>query len=188
MVKSLLRDGFSRTHEGVPPVVDGLAVDELLWRPDPEANHIAWILWHLGRQQDEQVAELAGRESVWSEEGWAERFALPYPPTAHGYGMSGSDVGAFRLKDPGLLTGYHAAVHGQTLRAVDDVTLARLGEVVDDSWDPPVTVAVRLVSVMDDAAKHLGQAEYLRGLVLRRRAGTPGRRARSDFARDTPSR
>ena len=48
----------------------------------------------------------------------------------------------------------------------DDAAYER---VVDDAWDPPVTVAVRLVSVVDDAAKHLGQAQYLKGLVERRR-------------------
>lgn len=169
VVRDLLLDGFSRTHEGVPAVVDGLGVDELLWRPDAEANHIAWLVWHLGRQQDEQVAALAGRASAWSEEGWADRFQLPYPGPATGYGMSGTRVAAFRLEDPRLLTGYHEAVHAQTVQTLKALTLSRIGEVVDDSWDPPVTVAVRLVSVMDDAAKHLGQAEYVRGLVLRRR-------------------
>lgn len=168
-VWDLLRDGFSRTHEGVPPVVEDLTVDELLWQPDAKANHIAWLVWHLARQQDEQVAELARRESVWTDASWADRFELPYPSDAQGYGMSGADIAHFRMKDPDLLTGYHEAVHAQTVRVLDALTLERLGEVVDDSWDPPVTVAVRLVSVIDDAAKHLGQAEYVRGLVLRRR-------------------
>jgi hypothetical protein len=51
------------------------------------------------------------------------------------------------------------------------LTTERLGEVIDARWDPPVTVAVRIVSVLEDAAKHLGQAEYVRGMVERRRAG-----------------
>ena len=38
---------------------------------------------------------------------------------------------------------------------------------VDERWDPPVTAAVRLVSVVDDAVKHLGQAEYVLGLAER---------------------
>lgn len=168
LVRDVLQDGFTRAHEGVPAVVDGLGVDELLWRPESGSNHIAWLVWHLARQQDEQIAELAHGESVWSEEGWGDRFGLPYPPGATGYGMSGADVQAFRLDDPSLLTTYHEAVHALTTTALEALTPSRLREVIDDSWDPPVTVAVRLVSVMDDAAKHLGQAEYVRGLVLRR--------------------
>lgn len=169
VVKALLRDGFTRTHEGVPTVVDGLTVDELLWQPDPDANHVAWLVWHLARQQDEQVAPLAGRESVWRSEDWATRFELPYGSRAQGYGMTGADVRAFRLTDPQLLVGYHEAVHARTVEVVDPLSLNRIGEVIDDSWDPPVTVGVRLVSIVDDAAKHLGQAEYVRGLLLRRR-------------------
>lgn len=168
-VKDLLRDGFTRTHAGVPAVVDDLTVEELLWQPDSRANHIAWLVWHLARQQDEQVAQLASQPSSWADDGWVDRLELAYPRDASGYGMSSADLADFRLKDPDLLTGYHEAVHARTLQAIDALTLERLSEVVDDSWDPPVTVAIRLVSVMDDAAKHLGQAEYVRGLVLRRR-------------------
>jgi hypothetical protein len=170
-VRSVLEDGFERIHDGVPAVVEGLSTEELLWRPDADANHIAWLVWHLSRQQDEQLAHLAGRPSAWSDGGWADRFALPYPPRTHGYGMSSREVGAFALSDPTLLTGYHQDVHDLTLALLAGLPNDRLGEVIDSRWDPPVTVAVRIVSVLDDAAKHLGQAEYVRGLVLRRRSG-----------------
>ncbi|HNV11243.1 MAG TPA: DUF664 domain-containing protein [Propionibacteriaceae bacterium] len=37
--------------------------------------------------------------------------------------------------------------------------------VIDTRWDPPVTRGVRLVSVIDDAVAHVGQAAYARGVV-----------------------
>jgi hypothetical protein len=37
--------------------------------------------------------------------------------------------------------------------------------VVDASWDPPVTLGVRLVSVISDDLQHAGQAAYLRGMI-----------------------
>lgn len=168
-VQTLLTDGFGRIHEGVPKVVGGLSVSELLWRPDADANHIAWLVWHLARQEDEQIAHLAGQKSVWRSAGWADRFELPYPPHAHGYGMSSDEVGAFTLSEPSLLTEYYADVHTLTERFVSGLTDGALERVIDRDWVPPVTVSVRLVSVLDDAAKHLGQAEYVRGLVQRRR-------------------
>jgi hypothetical protein len=168
-VLSLLTDTFGRIHEGVPAVVGGLSVAELLWRPDADANHIAWLVWHLTRQQDEQIADLAGTKSVWRSEGWADRFGLPYRPQAHGYGMTSEEVGAFTLSDPSVLTGYHADVHALTERYVSGLTTKDLDKVIDRDWVPPVTVSIRIVSVFDDAAKHLGQAEYVRGLVQRRR-------------------
>ena len=52
-----------------------------------------------------------------------------------------------------------------TLRYVEGLSDADLDRVVDDSWDPPVTLGVRLISVIGDDLKHLGQAEYVRGLL-----------------------
>jgi hypothetical protein len=40
--------------------------------------------------------------------------------------------------------------------------------VVDEAWDPPLTLGVRLMSVIDDCAQHAGQAAFVRGIVLRR--------------------
>src|SRR3954447_4085686 len=168
--RDLMIDGFSRIRDGLPAVVDGLSVEELLWRPDADANHIAWLLWHLARQQDDQVAHLADADdSVWRGDGWVERFGLPYPARVHGWSMSSADVGRFTVADPDLFAAYQSAVHERTVEFVGELDGTAYARVVDDSWDPPVTVAVRLMSVLDDAAKHLGQAEYVRGLVERRR-------------------
>jgi hypothetical protein len=39
---------------------------------------------------------------------------------------------------------------------------------VDDYWDPPVTLSVRLVSVISDDLQHAGQAAFIRGVLERR--------------------
>ena len=168
--KSLLLDGFGRVLEGVPAVVDGLTNDELLWRPDRDANSVAWLLWHLARQADLQIAGLAEAEPVWKEQGWAERFALPYDPTSIGYGMSAAEVGEFTIADPSLFAGYQSAVHDRVVSLINSLTDDDYDTVIDDRWDPPVTIAIRIVSVLDDAIKHLGQAEYVKGLLERRQA------------------
>jgi hypothetical protein len=154
-------------------VVAGLSVDELLWRPDAEANSIAWLVWHLSRVQDDHVAGIAGGEQVWTAQRWSERFGLPYDDSSIGYGQSSEDVGAFVLKDPELLTGYHAAVHARTVELVDRLDGAGLGRVVDRRFNPPVTAAARLISVLNDIGQHVGQAGYVNGLVTRAR--TPAR-------------
>ena len=48
------------------------------------------------------------------------------------------------------------------------VKAADLDRVVDTRWDPPVTLGVRLVSVVEDEFQHLGQVGFVRGLVQRR--------------------
>src|SRR4051794_35290428 len=141
--RTLLTDGFERIHEGVPEVVTGLTRDELLWRPDAAANHIAWLVWHLARQQDDQVAALADDEPVWTADGWVDRFELPYPRGVHGWGMSSEDVGRFTVADPRLFAAYQGAVHERTVALLDELDDPAYGRVIDESWDPPVTVGVR---------------------------------------------
>lgn len=161
----LLADGFGRIAETLPSIVDGLSVDDLLWRPYDGGNSIAWTLWHIARMEDVQIAPLAGTDELWTRDGWVERFELPYRPRAMGYGQSAEEVAAFRLEDPSLLTGYYEAVHVATLELVDSLSEEDLARVIDERWDPPVTMAVRLVSVVDDAAQHIGQAAYVKGLL-----------------------
>ena len=163
----LLADGFGRIHGLVHSVVDGLGTDELAARVDPEANSIAWLVWHLTRIQDDHVAGVAGTEQVWIAGGWADRFALPFAATDHGYGHDARQVGQVRV--PGeLLTGYHDAVYQRTLDFVRTVTDPDLPRVVDTFWDPPVTLSVRLVSVLSDDLQHAGQAAFIKGLLARR--------------------
>ena len=83
VARGILLDGFERAHEAVPQVLDGLTPDELRWRPDPGANPIVWLVWHVARMQDEQVADLAGTESGWAQE-WADRIAVRYDWNATG--------------------------------------------------------------------------------------------------------
>ena len=64
-----------------------------------------------------------------------------------------------------LLSGYLAAVHDRTVAYLRALTQQDYDRVVDESWDPPVTLAVRLISVIDDDMQHVGQAAYVRGLL-----------------------
>ena len=166
---ALLRDGFGRIREGVAAVVQGLSLEELSWRVDPDANPLGWLVWHLSRQQDAQVAHLGKLKSPWTTE-WSGRLDLPYPRDAHGYGMSSKEVGQFKVSDGQLLVGYHEATCELTMRWLDSVSEDDWDRVIDRNWDPPVTVAMRAISILEDSAKHLGQAEYVRGILLRRRS------------------
>ena len=158
----LLADAFGRIAEGGRDVVDGLDDDQLAHRPGPDANPIGWLVWHLTRVQDDHVADVAGLEQVWTAEGFHAKFGLPFDASATGYGQSSEQVAHVRV-DAERLAAYLAAVHAQTLRYLEGLTPADLDRVVDDRWDPPVTLGVRLVSVDTDAAQHLRQAAYVRG-------------------------
>lgn len=167
--RALLVDAFGRVAEAIPELLDGLTPTEILWRPDAEANSIGWLVWHLTRVQDDHLAGVAETEQVWTTAGFAERCALPYAARSIGYGQSSREVGAFAVGDASLLAAYHAAVHAETVRIVEGLTEADFARIVDRRWDPPVTAAVRLVSVVNDITQHAGQVAYVRGLAQRRR-------------------
>lgn len=167
-VAALLTDAFSRIEEEVHGAVGGLSEEQLAHRVDADANSIGWLVWHLSRVQDDHVAGVAGTEQVWTAQGWAERFDLPFPTGSIGYGHTSADVARVRVASPDLLTGYYDAVAARTMEYVAGLTEDDLDRVVDEAWDPPVTLGVRLVSVIDDCAQHAGQAGFVRGIVLRR--------------------
>ncbi len=162
--RELLRDAFTRLIEHVDELTAGLTDKQANYRPSPDANSIAWLIWHSARQQDLQVCDIAGVEQVWTRDGWAERFGLDLGGNDHGYGHSPDDVGKVRVPAD-LLAGYYHAVHKVTLEFIASVTPEELDRVVDENWDPPVTAGVRLVSIIDDSAQHLGQAAYVRGIA-----------------------
>lgn len=164
----LLVDAFRRVREAVHDAIAGLTADQLTARVDAQANSIAWLVWHLTRIQDDHVSELAGREQMWTAGGWMERFALPFIPSETGYGHRSEEVAAVRVGSAGLLGGYHDAVHDETVRFVAALTDADLPRIVDERWHPPVSLGVRLVSVISDDLQHAGQAAFVRGILLRR--------------------
>ena len=161
----VLTDAFTRIRDIVARSVDGLSPEQLTTRPNGDANSIAWLVWHLTRIQDDHVAEVAGKKQIWLKDGWYERFALPLDPADHGYGHTSEQVAAVRPESGDLLIGYHDAVYQQTVRYLQNLLDADLDRVVDTSWNPPVTLGVRLVSVISDDLQHAGQAAYAAGLL-----------------------
>jgi uncharacterized protein DUF664 len=166
----LLTDAFGRIRETVLAVVQGLTPDQLTHRLDHDANPVGWLVWHLTRVQDDHVAAAFGVPQVWADGGWAARFGLRGDTMEIGYGHRSARVAEVAAKvsaTPGLLAEYHEATYAQTVKHMSSITDADLSRVVDRSWNPPVTLGVRLVSVIDDDMQHAGQAAFVRGVLLR---------------------
>jgi uncharacterized damage-inducible protein DinB len=161
----LLLYAYGQIQETLRRAVEGLTPDELTRRVGPEANTIAWLAWHLARVQDDHVADVAGREQTWTADDWVGRFGLPFPASATGYGFSSEQVAQVRVPSADLLLEYAAAVHERTAEFLSGLSDDDLDRIVDTRWDPPVTLGVRLVSVLSDDLQHVGQAAFLRGLL-----------------------
>lgn len=162
----LLIEAYERIGQVVHHVVDGMDEDALTARLDPDANSIAWLVWHLARVQDDHVADVAGTDQVWTASGWAERFGLPFDDSVIGYGQTSDEVGQVRAPAD-LLTGYYDEVQAASITYLSHLTDDDLERVVDERWDPPVTLGVRLVSVLSDDLQHAGQAAFVKGVLER---------------------
>lgn len=167
-VNEVYAELFSRVHDHVHGIVEGLTTEDLMAVPEPGSNPIGWLLWHLTRVQDMHVAELLGCDQVWTESLWPARFGLSPDPRDVGYGHSAEQVAQVRPESPGAILDYYAAVEARTDELLADLTAESLDEIVDRRWDPPVTMGVRLVSIVDDDIQHAGQAAYVKGLLHRR--------------------
>jgi len=164
--KEVLNEAFSRIREVVHSALEDASLEVLAYRADVQANTISWLVWHLTRVQDDHIAELMGEEQMWITGGWVDRFDLPSDPGATGYGQSADDVVGVRA-DADLLGHYYDAVHTRTIEYLNTLDDADFARIVDASWNPPVTLAVRLVSILSDDLQHAGQASYVRGLATR---------------------
>jgi hypothetical protein len=163
----ILIDSITRVKHTSALAVAGLTAAQLEARVDPEANTIAWLLWHIGRVQDAQVSDASGLAQIWLTDGWMDRFALPFEAGETGYAHSVEDVGRVRGVSAELLEDYVTAVCDRTITYLGTIDDSELGRIVDTRWNPPVTLAARLISVVSDDLQHAGQAAFIRGVIER---------------------
>jgi hypothetical protein len=161
----LLLYAYDQIQETLRAAVRGLTPDQLAHRIGPDANPIGWLAWHLLRVQDDHIADVAGTEQVWTASGWVGRFGLPFDPSATGYGFTPEQVTATRVPSADLLLGYAADVQARTAEFLRGLSDDDLDRIVDERWNPPVTLGVRLVSILSDDLQHVGQAAYVRGIL-----------------------
>ncbi|MBG6066785.1 mycothiol transferase [Micromonospora ureilytica] len=164
-VSDLLTEAYDRLPDLVRAAVDGLSPEQLRDQPGPGANTVGWLVWHLTRVQDHHVADLLDAEQIWVSGDWAGRFGLAADPDDTGYGHSPAQVASVRPESGQALIDYYGAVAARTGSFLAGLGPADLDRVVDEGWDPPVTLGVRLVSIVDDDLQHVGQAAYVRGLI-----------------------
>jgi len=167
-VADLLADLFGRVDDEVRGAVDGLRPEQLVTAPEPGANTIGWLVWHLTRVEDSHIAEVVDEAQLWADGPWAASFGLEPDPANSGYGHSADDVLTVRPSGAEALLDYYRAVRERTSAYLATLAPADLDRIVDERWDPPVTLGVRLISIADDEIQHAGQAAYARGLLERR--------------------
>ena len=166
---TLLTASLDRSRERFDRALDGVTVEQANTRPAPETapriDSLTWLAWHTAREIDLQVSALAGTDALWTSAGFSRRFALPLPDDTEDWRHAPEQAALVRVSDLAVLTDYLDAAYALIRDYLTGLGPASLDEVIDRSWQPPVTRASRLASIIDDAAQHSGQAVYSRRLL-----------------------
>lgn len=163
--RDVLREAASRPATEAKALIDTLPIGALNAHAGGHTNSIAWLLWHAGRQMDLQLAQLNGEPQVWHSQGFNSRFNLGELGDTEGYGHTAEQARAVVVEDAELLVEYLGAATAALSEYIVGLSETDLDDVIDTSWTPHVTRGVRLVSMIDDAAQHVGQAAYAAGIL-----------------------
>jgi hypothetical protein len=149
-------------YRWIRQATEDLADDRLYYQPTPDTNSIAWLIWHLSRWRDRTSAAIAGEPQVWVSEGWHQRFGMSADRT--GLGDSPEQVTGFRVGRD-LLAGYAAAAHNAIVGRLSRFTPEQLEKSIEYAPGSERPAWRALISVIEDTAEHVGQINYLRGMV-----------------------
>lgn len=159
-------DTLDRAQERFVDTLDQMNVEEANTMPKPLIKSVTWLFWHTAKMIDQQISDLNNSEPLWTKAGWREKFDLDLPDDTQDWRHTPEEAAKVVVTDKSLLSDYLAESVELAKAYLEDVDEEALHEVIDENWDPPVTRQVRLVSTIDDAVMHSGQAVYTRRLVI----------------------
>ncbi len=159
---SVFLDAFGRVRDTLHRTLPDMTEAELHGEPLPGAG---WLAWRLTRVMDNNLSRLGGQDQLWVAGGWAARFGMKPEPYDFGRGQTHTREQVRAFKAPAdLILAYHDATFDRTTAYLQAVTPEELDRELDEpQYDPRPTVAVRLVSVLENAMNNAGQISYLKG-------------------------
>lgn len=159
-------DTLARAQERFEDTLKQMSIEEANTMPAPLIKSVSWLMWHTARELDYQVSELNNSEPLWFSEGWREKFTLDVTDDFEEWHHTPEEAEKVVVKDKQLLIDYLTASVNFTNAYLEKAEEESFAEVIDNQWTPPVTRQVRIVSLIDDAVMHSGQAVYTRRLVI----------------------
>lgn len=165
-ITQLTIDMLKRGQERLEETLGQMSVSEANTMPAPLIKSVTWLVWHTARELDFQISELNGSSPLWVSAGWSEKFALDLPDDTEDWRHTPEEAAKVVVTDKKLLLDYLIASVDFVTSYLKTVKEDELAEVIDTNWTPVVTRQIRLVSAIDDAVMHSGQAVYTRRLVI----------------------
>lgn len=165
----MLVDSVNRARERFLRMLEGVSLAQANAFPaastSAQLKSLTWLTWHTARELDLQIAALAGQDSIWKSQDWQTKFSFELAENEDGWNHSLEEAQRIVTDDLEDLRGYLNAAADAAITYLQNLDESSLSDIVDESWTPAVTRGVRLVSIIDDAVMHSGQAIYARRLL-----------------------
>lgn len=156
---------LQRAQERFEETLAQMSIAEANTMPEPLIKSVTWLIWHTAREIDLQISALADQEPLWLVD-WTKRFALDLPDDTEDWRHTPEEAAKVIVNQKELLVDYLSASVELAVNYLQSIDETSLSEVIDKNWTPAVTRQARIVSIVDDAVMHSGQAVYTRRLVI----------------------
>lgn len=156
---------LQRAQERFEETLAQMSIAEANTMPEPLIKSVTWLIWHTAREIDLQISALADQEPLWLAD-WTKRFALYLPDDTEDWRHTPEEAAKVIVNQKELLVDYLSASVELAVNYLQSIDETSLSEVIDENWTPAVTRQARIVSIVDDAVMHSGQAVYTRRLVI----------------------
>jgi len=157
--------GLNEAFEKLERALMGMNEDELSWKPTLQSNSIDWMVWHMARVEDNLVnVVLRDVGSMWERDGWGEKLGIEF--AGAGAGMSMEEIRKIGRIDVEVAMAYYGAVRENTWTYFEqEMVEADRERVVGFAQFKGWTGGCVLGRLVCEEAEHLGQIEYLRGMM-----------------------
>ena len=160
--KELISRSLEQSQGYLAKALDGLTQEEAAWSPGPECNCIAFILWHIAREEDLFVNRLIQqKDQLYEMESWREKLGTPAKDI--GYQYTAEQLRAWPVPKLEVIQGYANSVREKTLPFLKELPSDKLSQVLRPDRSPD-SIGAMLCLMSTEIALHIGQIAYLRGV------------------------
>ena len=152
--------------------LDGLTLEELNWRPNAEANSIAFIVWHTTRVEDRWFQVFCqDKPDLWTSGRWFEKLGMNEDRSP--FGLTPEDLASLPTLTIEALKSYFEAVRSETRKYLASIGPEDLeaspgrspfGGSASASPFAQFTIQRMFRQLIQEEIQHLGQVGMLRGL------------------------
>ena len=154
---------LSSSKMAMEHAIEGLAQEEVAWRPASGCNSIGLILFHMVRTEDSLVQGMLQKTtSLWESDKWYETLGLSREEEGSHYTVD--QVNAFKTPELAKILEYFAAVRAKTKETLRGMAVETFDKMIKfpNFGDMPIGALFSFLNA--HASQHIGEISYLRGM------------------------